>query len=383
LSPRTSASKRLGGPGMVAAEHVEHQRGIRHRPRERAQACEAVECLAVGPGGDAPTLGLGAHDAKRIQRRLGSLDVGEGLLHQLGRCGAAVGQRRHAPEQVGRRSGAGHGVAKNERRDARGARATHTLNSVSAAPPSLDTPAIVRRFHEARRDGDLVVLQGFHALKHALRFGAHVEMVVSVDRGELERLSGGLAPDLAERIEALAVGLPTEAFKRLGPYVPHTGVVSVARRAMTDPLALLGAEGDAPIVLLEDPRHFGNLGAVIRVAAAVEAAGVLPPGRQDPPGPVAVGGSAGLHFALPVARVESVLDTDRPLLALDPSGEDLRPESVPPRALLAFGTERAGLSDELLERADARLRLPMREGVSSLNLATSVAAVLYSLRLSG
>lgn len=268
-------------------------------------------------------------------------------------------------------------------RDAWGARATHTLNSVSAAPPSLDTPAIVRRFHEARRDGDLVVLQGFHALKHALRFGAHVEMVASVDRGELERLSGGLAPDLAERIGALAVVLPAEAFKRLGPYVPHTGVVSVARRATTDPRALLAAEGDAPIVLLEDPRHFGNLGAVIRVAAAVEAAGVLTTGRQDPWDPVAVRGSAGLHFALPVARVERVPNTDRPLLALDPSGEDLRPESVPPRALLAFGTERAGLSDELLERADARLRLPMREGVSSLNLATSVAAVLYSLRLSG
>ncbi|MGC2375002.1 MAG: TrmH family RNA methyltransferase [Solirubrobacteraceae bacterium] len=254
---------------------------------------------------------------------------------------------------------------------------------MSAAPPSLDTPAIVRRFHEARRDGDLVVLQGFHALKHALRFGAHVEMVASVDRGELERLSGGLAPDLAERIEALAVVLPAEAFKRLGPYVPHTGVVSVARRATTDPHALLAAEGDAPIVLLEDPRHFGNLGAVIRVAAAVEAAGVLTTGRQDPWDPVAVRGSAGLHFALPVARVESVPDTDRPLLALDPYGEELRPESVPPCALLAFGTERAGLSDELLERADARLRLPMREGVSSLNLATSVAAVLYSLRLAG
>jgi TrmH family RNA methyltransferase len=53
---------------------------------------------------------------------------------------------------------------------------------------------------------------------------------------------------------------------------------------------------------------------------------------------------------------------------------------VPERALLAFGTERDGLSDELLARADARLALPMRPGVSSLNLATAVAGVLYSLR---
>lgn len=240
----------------------------------------------------------------------------------------------------------------------------------------------MRRFHEARRDNEMVVLQGFHALKHALRFSARVELVACSDRRELNQLALGLAPDLAAAMQNLAVVLPAEAFKRLGPYVPHTGVVSIARRVATDPLVLLASRSKPPIVLLEDPRHFGNLGAVIRVAAAVEAAGVLTTGRQDPWDPVAVRGSAGLHYALPVTRVQCLPDTDRPLLALDPEGEELRPELIPARALLAFGTERAGLSEQLLERADARLRLPMREGVSSLNLATSVAAVLYSLRLS-
>jgi RNA methyltransferase, TrmH family len=244
-----------------------------------------------------------------------------------------------------------------------------------------DTASVVRRFHDARRARELVVLQGFHALKHALRFGARVELVACSDRQELARLTHGLAPDLAAEMQRLAVVMPAETFKRLGPYVPHTGVVSIARRVSTDPLALLASEHRAPLVLLEDPRHLGNLGAVVRVAAAVEAAGVLTTGRQDPWDPVAVRGSAGLHFALPVARVERLPDTDRPLLAFDPYGEELQPELVPPRALLAFGTERAGLSEGLLGRADTRLRLPMREGVSSLNLATSVEAVLYSLRL--
>lgn len=246
---------------------------------------------------------------------------------------------------------------------------------------SLDTPAIVRRFHEARRDGELVVLQGFHALKHALRFGARVELVACADGAGLARLAAGLAPELNEAMKRLAVVVPVEVFKRLGPYVPHTGVVSIARRVATDPLVLLASKEEAPVVLLEDPRHFGNLGAVVRVAAAVEAGGVLTTGRQDPWDPVAVRGSAGLHFALPVSRLERIPDIDRPLLALDPEGEELRPAAIPPRALLAFGTERDGLSDELLARADARLCLPMRTGVSSLNLATSVAAVLYSLRL--
>ena len=252
--------------------------------------------------------------------------------------------------------------------------------AVDIEPSRPDTAALVRRFHAARRDRELVVLQGFHALKHALRFGAEVQLVVCPDRAELGVLAASLAPDLLAQIERLAVVLPGEAFRRLGPYVPHTGVVALARRARFDPAAVLALSSPAPVVLLEDPRHFGNLGATIRVAAAAQAAGVLTTGRQDPWDPVAVRGSAGLHFALPVARLEALPECDRPLLALDPLGDELRPELVPPRPLLAFGTERAGLSEELLDRAQARLRLPMREGVSSLNLATSVAAVLYVLR---
>jgi len=137
-------------------------------------------------------------------------------------------------------------------------------------------------------------------------------------------------------------------------------------------------------VLLEDPRHRGNFGAVVRVAAAAQAAGVLSTGAQDPWNPVVVRGAAGLQFAVPVAALDSLPEpVDRALVALDVDGDEFDPGAVPGRAILAFGSERAGLSADLRERADMRLRLPMREGVSSLNLATTVAAVLYSMRLAG
>ncbi len=91
----------------------------------------------------------------------------------------------------------------------------------------------------------------------------------------------------------------------------------------------------------------------------------------------------GLQFALPVAQVANTeLASDRPLVAVDTSGEPFHPKDLPPRAILAFGTERHGLSKDVLARAQTRVRLPMREGVSSLNLATSVSALLYAWRLS-
>jgi TrmH family RNA methyltransferase len=82
-----------------------------------------------------------------------------------------------------------------------------------------------------------------------------------------------------------------------------------------------------------------------------------------------------------VGRLEGLPQGGRPLIAIDPEGGRLRPAELPHRSLLAFGSERHGLSEELLERADARLAIPMREGVSSLNLATAVAAVLFARRL--
>jgi RNA methyltransferase, TrmH family len=241
--------------------------------------------------------------------------------------------------------------------------------------------ALVRRYRSARRDPGLAVLEGFHALKHALRFGAEVTEAVASDPAGLQRLTAELAPDLASSLSAHATRVEAETIAELVPQAPRTGVVAIARRPAVDPAAAVADERAAPLVLLEDPRTMGNMGACVRVAAAADAAGVLTTGANDPWHPDALRGAAGLHFALPVAAVEELPVSDRPLVAIDPGGGELRPDELPARAVLAFGTERYGLSAELLERADARLGISMREGVSSLNLATSVAAVLFSRRL--
>ena len=209
----------------------------------------------------------------------------------------------------------------------------------------------------------MIELQGLHPLKHALRFDARVERAVAPDPERVVALARELAPDVAEAVAALLE--PGDA----GDF----DVVAWAARPEQGPPAR-----DAPLVVLEAPRHLGNVGAAIRVAAAAGAAGVEVLGEADPWHPVAVRGAAGLQFALPVARVDA-LPAGRPLVALHPEG-DAALGDVPPGAALAFGSERRGLSDALLARADARVALPMRPGVSSLNLATAVAATLYALR---
>ena len=237
------------------------------------------------------------------------------------------------------------------------------------------------RFRKARRDPELTVVEGFHALKHALRFEAELVEAVAVDPAALEALARELAPDLAGRVAGRVERIAPADLADLAPQVPRTGVLAIARRPPVDLTAVLADSRPAPVVLLEQPKNMGNVGACIRVAAAAAAAAVLTTGENDPWHPDAVRGAAGLQFALPVASVETLPPSDRPLLAIDPEGEDLRPGGLPDRAVLAFGTERHGISAALLERADARVAIPMREGVSSLNLATSVAVTLYCQRI--
>lgn len=225
------------------------------------------------------------------------------------------------------------------------------------------------------------MLEGFHALKHALRFGAVVEEALSPDPAEVARLAREMAPDLVDRLLGLVRPVTSEELKGLAGMPVGTGVVALARRPAQDAAALAQVAG--PIVLLDRPSHLGNVGAVVRVAAAAEAGAVVTTGPLDPWHPAALRGSAGLHFALPVMALEALPEIGREIVALDPEGEPAWDLELGPGIILAFGNERGGLSPELRALAGRRLAIPMRAGVSSLNLATAVAVTLYGLKRPG
>jgi TrmH family RNA methyltransferase len=228
----------------------------------------------------------------------------------------------------------------------------------------------------------LVILDGFHAVKHALRFGADVVDVMALPGSDWRVVARELAPDVLDELERRVREAPVSEFRQYSPQQHPTGIVALALR----PVYKVAPEQDgarrAPAVLLENPRRLGNVGAVVRVAAAAGASGVTVLGDMDPWHPAAIRGSAGLHFALPVTSGESLDQLAGPVVVLDPEGEPINQAEMPAGSLLVFGTERQGVSEELKRRADLKLALPMQPGVSSLNLATSVAATLYYWRLS-
>ncbi|MBB5806577.1 TrmH family RNA methyltransferase [Saccharothrix ecbatanensis] len=221
-----------------------------------------------------------------------------------------------------------------------------------------------------------VVLEGFHAVKHAVRFGAAVDRVVVLDRAKALGLTRSHAPDLVGVFEDRADVVDAAEFLRVIGRSHPTGVGGLAARP-----DVVTTDRSAPLVLLDNPRNLGNFGAVIRVAAGLGAGGVVSLGDVDPWHPNVLRGSAGLHFALPVGRLDGVGDVEGTVIAFDADGHDLRDVRIPDDAVLAFGSERHGLSDDVRERADLVVSLPMRPKVSSYNLTTSVAMGLYHWEL--
>jgi len=244
---------------------------------------------------------------------------------------------------------------------------------------SLLDGELTRRFYAAYRDEKSAVLEGFHPARHALQFGARLEVAVTYDKGKLCKLAERLAPEALPAIEPVLHVVTRERFTRLSQRSLSSPLLSICARP---PDAIESALSDhgRPAVHLHRPRNPGNVGAAIRVAAAAELGAVTVSG-QDPWSPVAIRSATGLQFALPVAMMELSTSCGRPIVAVDIDCGPMDTASLPTGAILVVGGERHGLPAWIRDRAERSVGVPMRPGVSSLNLATALAAVLYAWRI--
>ncbi len=234
-----------------------------------------------------------------------------------------------------------------------------------------------QQFLSARKNPELAVLEGFHTLKHAIRFGADIVDSVTPDKAKLLELVNELAPKQAQRVE-LTVREVTEAeYRAAAPVPPRTGVLTIAKRKEYSQETV--AKTRNIVVWLDNPKDHENIGAVIRLGAGLGAGAIVATGDIDLWNPGVLRGAAGLHFALPVIKTEkSPAEFNKPIYVFDCSGEALKKVTTAVSSIIVFGSERAGASEQIMAQAEKVIGIPLEKGVSSLNLATSVAIGLYS-----
>jgi 23S rRNA (guanosine2251-2'-O)-methyltransferase len=147
----------------------------------------------------------------------------------------------------------------------------------------------------------------------------------------------------------------------------------------TNPSLLIALDG------IQDPQ---NLGAILRSAEVAGCDGaILPEHRSAPLSPAAVKASSGASELLPLAMVSglpsAIVEVKRAdvwCVALDPRGELQAWEfDFTQRVCVVVGGEGAGVHRLVKERCDARVRLPVKGHVASLNASAAAAAVLYEV----
>jgi TrmH family RNA methyltransferase len=140
--------------------------------------------------------------------------------------------------------------------------------------------------------------------------------------------------------------------------------------------------GDAELsVYLHGVHDPGNVGTIIRSAHALaDGPVILGPDCADPYGPKAVRASMGSIFARPPSRA-AFSELAGNTIALDQRGEQPLGEAAAEFPLtICVGGERKGLPAGVLEAADQRVRIPLRDdGPDSLNAAVAATIAMYDL----
>ncbi|WP_297009477.1 RNA methyltransferase [uncultured Corynebacterium sp.] len=262
------------------------------------------------------------------------------------------------------------------------------------------TPRIVNaaKLHRAaaRRKAGRFLAEGANAVMSALRHGTVVDVFLT--EAALDSFGRDLDAVTGEDDRGVHVSLITDrAAHALSESVTSTGLFALCASQLTDLGGVLAAAGDDTPCVLAVPVETaepGNAGALIRVADATGAAGVVFAGETvDPQGGKAVRSSAGSLFHLPVTRHTSIPEVveelhDRGFVVLATAGDgdvSLDEASVSSagetpllgqRVAWLFGNEAHGLGD-WQDLADLRVSIPMQGLAESFNLVTAAAVCLY------
>lgn len=252
---------------------------------------------------------------------------------------------------------------------------------------SLKNPLVkqLRQLHPAkgRREQGQFLLEGTHLIETACQGDCSLAVLCYTaawrDRnGHLwEKVSR-----LADRTEEVSEAV----LQHMATTVNPDGVIAIAKFFTAMP------HRDRPLqlgLILERIQDPGNLGTLIRTAAAVDVDRLwLSADSVDPFHPKVLRASAGAWFQIPMTVSENlieILQTYREqniqIIATLPQAQQTYWDidlTVP--SLILLGNEGSGLSEELIARADTPIRIPLAAGVESLNVAIAGSLILYEAR---
>jgi RNA methyltransferase, TrmH family len=241
------------------------------------------------------------------------------------------------------------------------------------------------RQRKEREDRGTFWVEGIRLVGEAVRYPDRIELLIVAP----ELLTSRFGKETVSQLRA--AGLPVlevtpAVFASLSHKEGPQGVGAVVRQEWT-PLRHAVLDAGLGWLALDRVADPGNLGTIMRTCDAVGVSGIVLTGDcTDPFDPAAVRGSMGAVFAMLLAKAteEEFAAWSRSRGAnvvgtSDQGAIDFRQAAYTRPMVLLMGSERQGLSQDLLATCLEVVRIPMTGRSDSLNLAVATGIVLYEI----
>lgn len=227
-----------------------------------------------------------------------------------------------------------------------------------------------------RRQTGKTLLDGVHLIEAYIESFGLPELLI-IPEGQSSTEATGLIQALSDSEEVPTVMFTTLMFAELTPVASPTGILVLVKIPEIVP-----PESPDFVLMLEDIQDPGNVGAMLRSAAA---AGVdvvyLSTGSADVWSPKALRGGQGAQFALPMIERADLLELassfDGTTFATAMGGESLFEQDLTGAIAFMVGNEGAGLSSDLMRAAHQRVAIPMHGKIESLNATAAATVCLF------
>ncbi len=229
----------------------------------------------------------------------------------------------------------------------------------------------IAKLHQKKYREDSIIVEGKKALYGAKEAGLEIKYVFSCDKSLLLEYEDNKTYLINEKVmEKIST---TESAPNI------LGIIKKPEYNIQD------FKKFKKIVLLDSIKDAGNLGTIIRTAAAFNIEGIILSGDcTDEYSPKTIRSAAGNIFKIPIvhAPIEQLKEfkkTHKMLTTVVNSKNSITNLRAESPSIIMFGSEAQGLCKELLSISDISYTIPMKDGVESLNLAISAGIVLYEM----
>ena len=237
--------------------------------------------------------------------------------------------------------------------------------------------------HKERQKQNLLLLEGTNLIVAACQVDYKLEIVFCTDRWRDNHQS--LCSQLVNRGTRIEL-VSSEVLKAIATTINPDGVVAIAPRRVNVTPPIAATHLALAVEKLQDP---GNLGTIIRTAVATEVDSLwLSQESVDIDNPKVLRASVGEWFRIPVAtqqNLTTVVQQHRQqgiqvIATTSTATKNYWQLDFHRPSLILLGNEGAGLSTQLIALADEQVKIPLGNGVESLNVAIATALLLYEAK---